>query len=1315
MPYLGGAKTTSPKLLVGAGAIGIAGYYYDREFKASAIRRSLRTLWMGIVVTLDYKWNFNPANSEGIDALHERVARRLHNCVIDNGGLYIKAGQAIGLQAALLPAPYREAFNTIFDQAPSESFKVVKKTVESSLGAPIDTLFDSFDPEPVASASIAQVHRAVLNGKEVAVKPSARDHLLTLHTMTDVSDQMRHETDFIREAHNATRAAEDIAGEPKLRGRVIVPKVYWERTGDKVLTADWIGGACRITDAVSQRRWGFDPKVAMDTLADTIGAQMFVFGFLHADPHPGNVLVRPNPENPKIPQVVLIDHGLYVTLPEKFRGEYATLWRSLFIGDLETIENIAEAWGIRRGNANLFSSAILLKPHRVQKYDADQDDHGAPQDHYSQQVMLKEKMKTFLEFQDLIPRELIFVGRAQRMLQANNQSLGSPSNRLNITAHWAAAGYAQIVPPVSYGVSDTFHAFISLLVFRLALSIVDLGFWFTRLRQWLYAPSWGFEDTLDKQFRDMARNELGVEIGDDDRELILCCVSNTYFHGPINNALWFILFTPSTSIAKMVTSSVLGFPRIGAHREVKKAVEAYWAGKQTADELQKVAAEVRKTSWTSVKSHGVTYVPSGEFSLYDHVLDHSAAFNVIPPRYQGQGLSPLDIFFAMGRGRQADGVDVPASEMKKWFDSNYHYVVPEFSESTDIKLLYNKALTEYKEAKAAGIDTRPVLLGPLSFLILGKNAKEAKSGFEAISLLPKLLPVYEEILSGLKKEGAEWVQIDEPILVLDIAEKYATQFGTAYEALSKTGIKILLTTYFGRLDSNLKFVAKLPVAGLHIDLDRAPAQLDEVLAAIKDSKIVLSLGLVSGRNIWKNDFEASVKLGRKAVEALGSDRVIVATSSSLLHTPVTLANEKNLTSEQRDWFSFALEKAHEVATIAAILSDSQDNAVAAALEANRESIKKRREFERTSDDAVRKRVDAITPKDLDRKDPFPVRWEAQKKHLALPKFPTTTIGSFPQTKEIRTARANFTKGTITKAQYEEFIEKEIREVVAFQEEVGLDLLVHGEPERNDMVQYFGEQLNGFVFTQNGWVQSYGSRYVRPPIIVSDVSRPGPMTVRWSSYAQKVSKKPMKGMLTGPVTILNWSFPRADVSRELQSKQLALALRDEVIDLEKAGIHAIQVDEPAIREGLPLRRVDWDNYLKWAVDSFRLATAGVSNETQTHSHFCYSDFNDIFPSIQRLDADVISVEASKSDLKLLGAFKQFGYSNQIGPGVYDIHSPRVPSEQEIKDRITEFLTLIRPDLLFVNPDCGLKTRGWKETKASLQNLVAAARWAREQGH
>lgn len=646
------------------------------------------------------------------------------------------------------------------------------------------------------------------------------------------------------------------------------------------------------------------------------------------------------------------------------------------------------------------------------------------------------------------------------------------------------------------------------------------------------------------------------------------------------------------------------------------------------------------------------------------------------------------------------------------FDSNYHYVVPELSQDTEFKLNFNKALEEYREAKDLGVETRPIVVGPITFLALGKAAKEASAGFQPISLLPKLIPVYKQLLAALKEAGAESVQIDEPVLVLDQASLYEKQFASAYAELAPVSPKLIVASYYGRLDSNVTFAAKLPVAGLHIDLDRAPGQLDEVIAAVKPTNLVLSLGVVSGRNIWKTDFQAALNLGQKAADVLGQDRVIIASSSSLLHTPVTLAAENKLTPEQKDWFSFALEKASEISVLAASLSGSQDPKVAEAVEANRVSIAKRREFERNSDATVRSRVAAITPDMFERKSPFSVRKELQQKQLQLPKFPTTTIGSFPQTKEIRQARAKLNKKEITEAEYEKFIEKEIESVVRFQERIGLDLLVHGEPERNDMVQYFGEQFEGFVFTQNAWVQSYGSRYVRPPIIVSDVSRPKPITVRWSSYAQSLTSKPMKGMLTGPVTILNWSFPRADVSRELQCKQLALALRDEVVDLEKAGIKAVQVDEPALREGLPLRKADWQAYLDWALPSFKLATAGVTDALQTHSHFCYSDFDDIFPSIQALDADVISIEASKSDLKLLNTFKHYGYSNQIGPGVYDIHSPRVPSEDEIKERLTAMLATLPSDLVVVNPDCGLKTRGWKETEASLVNLVNAARWARQ---
>ena len=666
----------------------------------------------------------------------------------------------------------------------------------------------------------------------------------------------------------------------------------------------------------------------------------------------------------------------------------------------------------------------------------------------------------------------------------------------------------------------------------------------------------------------------------------------------------------------------------------------------------------------------------------------------------------------MGRGRQVGEVDEAAMEMKKWFDSNYHYIVPELSENTKFSYRSKKIVDEYKEAKALGIETRPVLLGPISFLTLAKAGRDASSSFEPISLLDKLVPVYEEILKDLKAAGAQAVQIDEPILVLDKASNLGAQFKSAYQTLGSAGPEVTIASYYGRLDSNLEYVKELAVAAIHVDLDREPGQLDALLSAVKDKKVAVSLGVVSGRNIWKTDLEAAASLVKKAIDVLGASRVYVASSSSLLHTPVDLESETKLKPEIKDWFAFARQKVNEIALLGRASSGDVSSEDKQLLDENKASIKRRRDFESQSNDAVRQRVANITPEMLKRKSPFPQRREAQRTKINLPKFPTTTIGSFPQTKEIRVARQRFNKGEISQQEYDDFIAKEIRQVVEIQEKIGLDLLVHGEPERNDMVQYFGEQLEGVAFTVNGWVQSYGSRYVRPPIIVSDVSRPEPMTVKWSQYSQSVSSKPMKGMLTGPVTILAWSFPRADVSKEIQSKQIALALRDEVVDLEKAGIKAIQVDEPAIREGMPLRQSDWSGYLKWAVDSFRLSTSGVEDGTQTHSHFCYSDFNDIFESIKALDADVISIEASKSDMKLLKAFQDHDYSNQIGPGVWDIHSPRVPPLEEMKQRIADMVKLIPADLLVVNPDCGLKTRQWKETTASAENLVAAAKWARE---
>jgi len=766
----------------------------------------------------------------------------------------------------------------------------------------------------------------------------------------------------------------------------------------------------------------------------------------------------------------------------------------------------------------------------------------------------------------------------------------------------------------------------------------------------------------------------------------------------------------------MVHSAVLGFPRIGDKREVKKAVEAYWGDKISEAELLAAAKEVRISNWQRIKAAGVDFVPSNDFTLYDHVLDHCTMFNAVPSKYYDAKLSPLDLSFAMGRGRQRDGVDLPACEMNKYLGTNYHYIVPEVSKSTEFKLCHQKPVDEYLEAKAAGIETRPAIFGPLSFLLMGKTPRSGSEDYEPITLLDQLVPVYIELIKKLVAAGAKSLQLDEPGLVLDSADALGKELIATYTKLAEAAqsVPITITTFFGSAEAILPSLVQCPVHAVHLDLTERgkPEQIKMALELLKPTKVALSLGLVSGRNVWKNDMNKSLSIIKEAISVLGEDRVIVATSSSLLHTPISLAGEDKMPAEQKDWFSFALEKCDEVSTLAKAVSPNVDDAVKQKLQANADSIKKRRDFETQSDASVRERLSKVTPDMYNRKSPFPQRRIAQSSVVKLPKFPTTTIGSFPQTKEIRVARSKFTKGEITAKEYDDFIAKEIEYVVRFQESCGLDLLVHGEAERNDMVMYFGEQLKGFVFTENAWVQSYGSRYVRPPIIVADVARPSAMTTRWSSYAQSLSKLPVKGMLTGPVTILAWSFPRIDVSREVQSRQLALALRDEVCDLEKAGIFAIQVDEPAIREGMPLRKSDWDEYLQWAVDSFKLATAGVEDRTQTHSHFCYSDFNEIMSHIARLDADVISIEASKSDHKLLKVFASVDYSNQIGPGVYDIHSPRVPSQQEIQQKIADTLKAVNPSLLFINPDCGLKTRAWPETEASLKNMVAAAKWARE---
>ncbi|POR31737.1 Putative 5-methyltetrahydropteroyltriglutamate--homocysteine methyltransferase [Tolypocladium paradoxum] len=761
----------------------------------------------------------------------------------------------------------------------------------------------------------------------------------------------------------------------------------------------------------------------------------------------------------------------------------------------------------------------------------------------------------------------------------------------------------------------------------------------------------------------------------------------------------------------MVQSAILGFPRMGVNRDLKKATEAYWGGKLSQADLLAEAKRLRLAHWKIQKDAGVDVIPSNDFALYDQVLCHIQDFGAVPERYTKDGLDTIDEYFAMGRGHQKEGVDVPSLEMVKWFDSNYHYVKPTLQDNQTFKLVDSpKAVVEFKEAKDAGIHTRPVLVGPVSFLHLGKA--DRGQSVDPIDLLDKLLPVYEKLLVKLKEAGADTVQIDEPVLVFDLPSKAKAAFKPTYEKFASLGDKIpklVFTTYFGDIVHNLEVVPK-DVYALHIDLVRNPEQLETVIGAL-GPKTILSAGVVDGRNIWKTNLKRAIETAESAIQKLGKDRVIVATSSSLLHTPHTLASEKKLDPEVADWFSFASEKAVEIAIIAKAVTDGPA-AVREQLEANAKSMKARATSSRTNNPEVKDRQSKVTEQDHNRKSEFPTRISAQQKKLNLPLFPTTTIGSFPQTKDIRIQRNKFTKGEITEEQYDKFIEQEIKDNVKIQEELGLDVYVHGEPERNDMVQYFGERLDGYAFTTHAWVQSYGSRCVRPPIIVGDISRPAPMTVKESKYAVSVSNKPMKGMLTGPVTCLRWSFPRDDVHQSVQAQQLALALRDEVVDLEKAGVDVIQVDEPALREGLPLRSgKERDAYLDWAVKAFKLSTSGVEDATQIHSHFCYSEFQDFFHAIAALDADVLSIENSKSDAKLLRVFVDSAYPRHIGPGVYDIHSPRVPSEQEIKDRIDEMLQFLKPEQLWIDPDCGLKTRQWKETKEALVNMVNAAKYFR----
>ena len=759
----------------------------------------------------------------------------------------------------------------------------------------------------------------------------------------------------------------------------------------------------------------------------------------------------------------------------------------------------------------------------------------------------------------------------------------------------------------------------------------------------------------------------------------------------------------------MITATNLGFPRIGADRQLKRALEAYWAGRSAAEDLHEVALHIRRDNWLAQQRSGLGHIPSNDFSLYDHVLDAAATVGAVPGRYDWDNQTvDLDTYFAMARGRAGEG-GVPAMEMTKWFDTNYHYLVPEFRAGQPFRLASTKPIDEFVEAKRLGVHTRPVLVGPVSLLLLGK-AKDPQ--VDKLSLLDGLLAVYEQVLAGLADAGADWVQIDEPCLVLDLDDGAKAALGQAYRRLARVSakLKLLIATYFGDLRDNLPTVLSLPVAALHIDVVRAPAQLDDVLSRLPEG-MALSVGVVDGRNVWKTDLGAALGEVEKAVHALGSDRVLVAPSCSLLHSPVDLDLETQLDDEFKSWLAFAKQKIEEIATLTRAVNEGQAS-VSQALAENAAAMKSRRTSPRIHNQQVKQRVASIKPSMLERSSPFAKRQRMQREALKLPAFPTTTIGSFPQTDEIRAARSALRKGEMDRASYDEFLRQEIGRTVEFQERIGIDVLVHGEAERNDMVEYFGEQFEGFVSTAKAWVQSYGSRCVKPPIIFGDLSRPQPMTVEWSRYAQSLTHRPMKGMLTGPITILQWSFVRDDQPRSQTCKQIALAIRDEVADLEAAGIGLIQIDEPAVREGLPLRRDDWDEYLRWAVDCFRLASSGVADTTQIHTHMCYSEFNDIIESIAAFDADVISIEASRSDMDLLDAFVRFRYPNQIGPGVYDIHSPRVPSAEEMTRLLGKALDVLSVDQIWVNPDCGLKTRQWEQVEPALANMVSAARSMRE---
>jgi 5-methyltetrahydropteroyltriglutamate--homocysteine methyltransferase len=768
----------------------------------------------------------------------------------------------------------------------------------------------------------------------------------------------------------------------------------------------------------------------------------------------------------------------------------------------------------------------------------------------------------------------------------------------------------------------------------------------------------------------------------------------------------------------MIKTHILGYPRIGAQRELKFALERHWRGEIDEPALEAVAADLRARHWAEQRAAGLDFVSVGDFAFYDQVADHVLLFGCAPARFGFTGAeTPLQQLFTLARGVATEAHDgcgcghvethgKPALDMTKWFDTNYHYLVPEFDAATQFELAPDRLLDQVAQARALGHAVKVTLVGPLSFLWLGK----AKDGADRLALLDALLPRYCDLLARLKAAGAEWVQLDEPVLGLDLPGDWSLAFERAYHLLHGAGVPLLLATYFSPLQENLSLACKLPVAGLHVDGVRAPEELRPVADWLPDHK-VLSVGIVDGRNIWRADLDACLERLRPVLERRAG-AVWLAPSCSLLHVPFTLGQDAALDAELRTWLAGAREKLDELRILQRALTEGEQ-AVAADLAAARAALAARRASPRVSRPDVAAALAAL-PGDADRRtSPFARRQAVQRARFDLPAFPTTTIGSFPQTPAIRAARAAWRRGDVPDAAYDTAMRAEIAHAVRVQEQLGLDVLVHGEAERNDMVEYFGEQLDGFAFSANGWVQSYGSRCVKPPVLYGDVARPAPMTVAWTAYAQSLTSRPMKGMLTGPVTILQWSFVRDDQPRALTCAQIALAIRAEVTDLERAGIGIVQIDEPALREGLPLRRASRATYLDWAGRAFRIAASGVADTTQIHTHMCYAEFNDILPAIAALDADVITIETSRSDMELLAGFGAFAYPNEIGPGVYDIHSPRVPATSDMVRLLRKAAAVVPADRLWVNPDCGLKTRAWPETEAALRNMVAAARLLRDE--